>query len=112
MARQFGIITNTSGGVTDVVINSCEKSGSVEVAEARDEQGKVTDRKAYSKQTSYNIRGLLNASGASIEAGDVITFGGVSYLVTNATQTESNTAYVEYAITADTADSATNEAYA
>jgi hypothetical protein len=62
MARSFGVISIISGtttAVADIVAESVNKAVSVETATARDESGKVTDMKAYSKTTTYTINGLL-----------------------------------------------------
>lgn len=107
MARQFGIITNTSGVTSKLIANSVTKSSSVEKAEARNSVGQVIDQQAYSKSDSYNIRGLLDAEAPDVEAGDKITLGGVDYLVDSAEIVESNTAFVEWSISCSRADAAT-----
>ena len=55
MARQFGVIAvGGTAAITGIVANSVEFSDSIEKATARNEQGKVTDTKAYSKGISIS----------------------------------------------------------
>ena len=56
MARQFGIIT-TSSGVSSIVIQSIQIGDSVETANAMDENGNITDINAYGKKNSVTIKG-------------------------------------------------------
>lgn len=110
MARQYGVIT-TSSGVTGVVVTGVKKGTSIEKAEARDGQGKVTDIKAYSKGKTISLSGLLDSASLSTEAGASITIDSVTYLVESAETNESNTAFADFSISASTADSATISAY-
>jgi hypothetical protein len=115
MARSFGVISIVSGGTTaisDIVAESVNKAVSVETATARDESGKVTDMKAYSKTTTYTINGLLNVATPTIEAGSVIAISGGTFLVTNAELVESNTDFVRYNLTVTASDACTPTAYA
>ena len=114
MARQFGVISIVSGGttaITGLIANSVTASESVETAQARDESGKVIDHQAYSKTKTITVRGLLDAASPSVTAGSVIVIGGGTFLVTSAEQTESNTAFVEYSITATESDDCVPVAY-
>lgn len=108
--RQYGIITTTTG-VTSIVVNSYTKSESSEIAEARDEKGQVIDFQAYSKGTTLNIKGLLNAATCSISAGALLTLDSVNYIVESCEIAETNTGFVEVTISAKTADAATIHAY-
>jgi len=110
MARQFGIISTVSG-FTGVVVTSFDKQTTVEVAEARDGSGKVTDQKAYSRTTTLTATCLLDSADYSVAAGDSITFDSVSYLITNVTVREQNTEFATVTITAERKDSATIAAY-
>lgn len=115
MARSFGVISIISGtttAVADIVAESVNKAVSVETATARDESGKVTDMKAYSKTTTYTINGLLNVSTPTIEAGSVIAISGGTFLVTNAELVESNTDFVRYNLTVTVSDACVPTAYA
>ena len=111
--RQFGIITNTSGGVASLIVpNGIQSQNSVETAEARNEQGKVTDIVAYSKSQTVTFRGLLNNTEYDFDAGSTITIGSSTYLVESRDINEQNTAFVEVTITAKLSDAATITAYA
>jgi hypothetical protein len=110
MARQFGIITTVSG-VTSVVVQSLTRTNSAEVAEARDENGYVTDLKAYSLGETLSIRGLLDASSMSITAGSKLTLNGTDYIVESAEVSETNTGFAEVNLTVRTADGAAIAAY-
>ena len=110
MARQFGIITTTSG-IASIVVTSFSTSHSAEIAEARDEEGKVTDLKAYSRGVSVSVRGYLDASEVSIDAGDVLSLNGKDYLVESVNVSETNTNFVEVDFTARTADNALIDPY-
>ena len=111
MARQFGIITTPAGTVSGIVVTSFTQSTSAEIAEARNEQGYVTDLKAYSKGTSVNVRGLLDSTDVTVSAGDTLTLGNVNYIVESVNRSETNTAYIEVDFSARTADAAVISAY-
>ena len=109
MARTFGI-TSTASGITGVVINGITRNDSAEIAEARGADGKVTDRKAYSRTQTAEISGLIDGS-FSVTAGQVVTGGGIaSGLVTQTSITEVNSDYQQFTATIETKDSATNVA--
>lgn len=110
MARQFGIIT-TSAGVAGIVTNSFSTKESAEVAEARDETGKVTDVKAYSLRTTYDVKGVLDSASMSVHAGDTVTLGGKTCIVKSVDVSESNTGFAEGTISAEAVDSASVVAY-
>lgn len=110
MARQFGIIT-TSAGVTGIVTNSLSTKESADVAEARDETGKVTDVKAYSRRTTYDVKGVLDSASLSVHAGDTITLGGKTCIVKSVDVSESNTGFAEGTVSAEAVDDATPVAY-
>lgn len=105
MARQFGIISSSTG-VTGIVIQSIQKGSSLETANAMDEHGNITDINGYGKKVTVNIKGLLNG-GSSIDAGSAITVGTDTYIITSAQVSESNTGYVEADITAEGAPGVT-----
>lgn len=111
MARQFGIITTPAGTVTGLVVTSFTSSTSAEIAEARNEQGYVTDLKAYSKGTSISVRGLLDSTDVTVSAGDTFSLSGKDYIIESVNRTESNTAYIEIDFSARTADAAVISAY-
>lgn len=105
MARQFGIIT-TSSGVSSIVIQSIQIGDSVETANAMDEKGNITDINAYGKKNSVTIKGLVDGS-VSASSGDVITVGSDSYIITSFQKSESNTGYAEVDVTAEGAPGVT-----
>ena len=106
MAVQFGIITAASG-VTGISLTDVTISHGADIADARDSSGKVTDLKAYSKNTTLTCNGYLTYGGSVIEAGTSVTVDGTTYIVESAEQVESNTEFVRYNLTMRTADSAT-----
>lgn len=115
MARQFGVITvGGTAAITGIVANSFEISDSIEKAQARNEVGKVTDTKAYSKGTSISVRGKLDTPRAelSVEAGQIIEIAGSTFMIDSVTVTENNTDFADVALTASNNDDSTLEAYA
>ena len=110
MARQFGIITTTTG-IAGIVVNSFSRNKTAEIAEARNEKGEVTDLKAYSKGETISVTGLLDAESITIEPGSKLTLGEKDYIIESVDQSETNTGYVEVTLSARTADSAQIEAY-
>ena len=105
MARQFGIVT-TSSGVTSIVIQSIQIGNSVETANAMDENGNITDINGYGKKNSVTIKGLLDGT-VAVAAGDIITVGSDSYIITSVQISESNTGYAEADISAEGAPGVT-----
>lgn len=117
MARQFGVITvGGTAAITGIVANSFEISDSIEKAQARNEVGKVTDTKAYSKGTSISVRGKLDTTLADIQndlkAGDIIEIAGGTFMIDSVTVTENNTDFADVALTASNNDESALEAYA
>ena len=110
MARQFGIITTTTG-ISGIVVNSFSRNKTAEISEARNEKGEVTDLKAYSKGETISVTGLLDAESITIEPGSKLTLGEKDYIIESVDQSETNTGYVEVTLSARTADSAQIEAY-
>lgn len=111
MARTFGI-TSTAAGIAAVVINGVTRNESVEIAEARNGSGAVTDRQAYSRTKTAEITGLVDGV-IAVEAGDKLTAGGITDgLLENLSITEVNTDYQQFSATVGTKDSAVNAALA
>ena len=114
MARQHGIITTVSGLAGAVVLNNLTTSEAVEIAEARNEKGYITDRKAYSKKTTIRGDGLLDAEEipvTAVEAGAVLSIAEKNYLVESCEVTEANTDYVKISFSAVRADDCTAAGY-
>lgn len=99
--RKFGIVTNVSG-FTGIKVNSISRTYNTESAEARDEYGKIIDIAAYGNGEEISVDGLTTGDG--VQPGSVITLymDGTpkNYLVTAASESESNTAFVTQNATA------------
>lgn len=104
---KFGIITTVTGVSESIVVQSLNKKTSVEIAEARNEQGLVTALKAYSKGYSVDIRALINTDNLKTEAGQTLTIDSKQYIIETTDQAETNVGWVEVSLSARTADSAT-----
>jgi len=113
--RQFGILTTVSGLSGVMVLNNVTYSETVEIAEARDESGKVTNRKAYSKTTTVKGDGVLDTTtvpATAISGGETITIDSKSFLIESADFTQVNTDYAKGSFTATRKDDETLSAYA
>lgn len=104
-ARKFGVTSDVSGLSTGIIVNSLSFSKDAESAEARNEKGEIIDIAAFSTQETVDVQGVYVGTG--VEPGTVVTIGAKNYLVTNASHTESNTAFQEGSISCRTADNAT-----
>lgn len=114
MARQFGVIAvGGTAAITGIMANSVEFSDSIEKAIARNEQGKVTDTKAYSKVVSISVRGKLDTPRAELDvsAGQTIVISGGTYMIDSVTVSETNTEFADVSLTASKNDSSTFTAY-
>ena len=108
MATKFGIITSTTGMSAGITVNGLSFQDTVQQAEARDEQGAITDITAYSRGQTVTVDGVLTAETSGLAtAGSILTLGGSSWLITDVSRTQSNTDYVQVSISARTADNAT-----
>ena len=114
MARQHGVITTISGLSGVCVLNSLNHDHSAEIAEARDESGKVTDRKAYSRKKTIQGSGLLDTSTippSEVDAGATLAVGTETYLIESIKVGETNTGYAAFDFTASRCDNETAVAY-
>ena len=111
MARQFGIISNSSGGITGCVLNSVKRSTSAQTAEARGEDGKITDKWFFSREEHVALSGVMDSTDLSIKAGDTITYGGKSYGVNSTSMDESSTGAATFSIEGSAPDSASIHTY-
>lgn len=114
MARQFGILTTISGLSSTMVINNVDESESVEIAEGRDENGYVTDRKAYSKTTTVTGDGLLDTNSippSAVSAGATITINSKTFLIESCSVKQANNDFAKVSFTATCKDAATASAY-
>ena len=104
--RYFGITTDLSGNLgTGLLANSIQYSHTVDVAEARDEKGKLLDLAPYSQNEEITVDGLYVGSGVGV--GSVIKIGEKDYLIATVNKTESNTEFQQASVTARAGDSDT-----
>lgn len=95
--RQFGIITTVSG-FTGIKVNSISRTYNTETAEARNEKGQVIDIATYGNGEEITVDGLYTSGG--VKPGSIVKLGAKNYLVTAASESESNTAFVTQNVTA------------
>ena len=88
------------------IVQSEKETTQAEVAEARDEEGKVFAMKAYSKTSMRTIDALFAAGTTPPEAGALLTLGEWKGIVTEATVKRSNKEFATISITAVCKDSA------
>ena len=111
----FGVYTSPSGLTGVMTLTGLTWSESVEIAEGRKEDGKVTKRKAYSKTTTVKCDGTLESADVppdEITAGGKITIDGKDYLVESCDVTQANTDFPKASFTATRKDNETIEEYA
>lgn len=108
MSTKFGIITSTTGMSAGITVNSLSFQDTVQQADARNEQGAITDITAYSRGQTVSVDGVLTAETSALAtAGSILTLDSKSWLITDVSRNETNTDYVQVSIAARTADSAT-----
>lgn len=95
--RKFGIVTTVSG-FTGIKVNSINRTYNTESAEARDEKGQIIDIATYGNGEEITVDGLTTGNG--VRPGAVVKLGSKNYLVTAASESESNTAFVTQNVTA------------
>lgn len=95
--RKFGIVTTVSG-FTGIKVNSISRTYNTESAEARDEKGQIIDIAAYGSGEQISVDGLTTGTG--VKPGSVVKLGSKNYLITAASESESNTAFVTQNATA------------
>ena len=106
MALSFGVTLTGGYGV----LQSAGKTSTAEIAEARNEVGKVTDMKAYSRTNEGTSEGIFDGDTVA-DAGAELTVAGVAGLITNVSVNESNTDYKRVSVTVQTKDAAVLSAY-
>ena len=108
----FGTDENAAIGI----VQSEATSGSAEIAEIRDETGRIVLQKAYSTVSEKTIEAVFKSGTTPPAAGSTLTIGSGagawSGIVTKSTITKSNRDFTKVSITAVSKDSATNIAYA
>lgn len=99
--RKFGIVTNVDG-FTGIQVNGISRTYNTETAEARNEKGQVIDIATYGNGEQITVDGLTTGTG--VKPGSIVTLSmdGVTknYLITAASETESNTAFKTQNVTA------------
>ncbi|GEM_PF-4054117 len=111
----FGVFTSVSGVSSICKLNNLKYNESVDVAEKRDENGKVVEKKAYSRKVSVNGDGTLSTAvltPSDVRAGKSITLDSVAYMLTSVEVSESNTDFAKFSFTAESADGGTITEYA
>ena len=107
MPRNFGVIKSISGTtVTGCVLNSVSSQTSAQKADAQNEDGATTDIWYYTKEKSISVRGVLDTTRLSIEAGQTIVFRGGTFGVNSTSVDEQNRAATTFSIDASTSDNA------
>lgn len=100
-SRRFGIVTNVSG-FTGIKVNGISRTYNTESAEARDEKGRVIDIATYGNGEEISVDGLTTGDG--VKPGSIVTLSmdgtAKNYLITAASETESNTAFKTQNVTA------------
>ena len=110
MGRSFGVV-QTVTGLSASLLQSVETGSTVDIAEARDADGKVTDEIAYSQTKTATVDFVVDGTDTVAEAGASEVIGGLTGLITDATETENNTAYKTGRLTVKIKDGATQVAY-
>lgn len=109
MALTFGVPTTSSAYG---VFQRQQSRKSAEIADARGEDGKVTDQQAFSKEEQVTGSFLVIAGGTLPEPGASAVLFGLTGLVTEITNQVENTNYKTGDITLSKKDAATQVAYA
>lgn len=105
--RKFGIITSIEGLQGGIMVNSLDFGQSVEVAQARNETGAITDLVGFSNSKTVSITGIMDsAKGTVAQAGSKITLDGKDWIIDNVSRRQTNTGFVQLTISARTADNA------
>ena len=108
MPINFGVIKSIDGTtVTGCVINSVNTQTSAQKTDAQNEEGKVTDIWYFSQEKSISVRGVLDATTLSVEAGQTIVFRGGTYGINSTAVDEGNRAAATFSLDASTSDNAT-----
>ncbi|WP_337748037.1 hypothetical protein [Victivallis vadensis] len=88
-------------------------NNSAEIAEARGEDGKVIEQRAYSVSGERQYESLMvKATNPQPKIGTILTDGEWTGLITSLNETQSNTEYRKYSVTAQKKDAAALIPYA
>lgn len=88
--RKFGV-TSTTSGIGGIVVNSISISHNTDIAEARDQAGRIIDIVSYSLDDQISINGLYQSD--LIQPGSTISVNNIEYGVTATSLVEDNTAF-------------------
>lgn len=95
------------------ILQSASENQSAEVAEARGEDGKVIEQRAYSKSEERQYEALVKKGDVQPKIGTVMTAADDwTGIITSLNRTKSNTEYHKYSITAQKKDAAALIPYA
>ena len=108
MALSFGVTSVDSTAASYGVFQQYQENDSAQVAEARQENGKMVDMKAYSAEKQTQVQFLVNGSLPTI--GATATINSRLGLVVERSVTETNTNYKTGQVTLRSADAATLQA--
>ena len=97
-SRIFGI-TSSLSGFTGFIANSFATNESAEVAEARDEKGKLIDLACYDTGKELTMEALVTVESNGVAVGDKVTVNEIDALVTGINKTEVNTDFQLASIT-------------
>ena len=86
MAVSFGVTSTGGYGILQTV----DKNSSAEVAEVRDETGKVVEMTAYSKTVEVDFEGVFD-SDTIAEVGTELECADITGVITSISESESNT---------------------
>ena len=87
-------------GKADWLVQSSSKNNQAQEALALDEQGEPVVAHYYQKISEMTFEVIIPDGESSIpEVGDIFTYGGLSYYVSNASITETNTDFRKYSLT-------------
>ncbi|MBO4649162.1 MAG: hypothetical protein J5806_13500 [Lentisphaeria bacterium] len=107
----FGVDAESAIGI----VQNAGTNDSAEIAEIRDETGKIVFQKAYSKTSEKTFEAIFKAGTTPPAAGTVLTVGtgnnAWSGIVTKSSITRSNRDFTKVSITAVRKDDATTAAY-
>lgn len=107
----FGVDENSAIGI----VQSSGTNESAEIAEIRDESGKIVFQKAYSKSSEKTFEAIFTTGTTPPAAGTLLTIGSGnnawSGIVTRSSITKSNKDFTKVSITAIQKDNAVSAAY-
>lgn len=103
----FGVGAEATIGI----VQSTNNNSTAEVAEARDENGKVIAMKAYSVSKEVTVEALIASGATPPAAGTSCTLDGVTGVVTASNVTKSNTDFQKVSVTIKLSDNASVLAY-